>query len=103
MKTITLATDNFDTLNSFNINNGRSIVKAVLRRDYEKKGDGIYWALASGACLKSSYSEADIAERERLNSEDPLEHGDEVMIDGAVFIVRVKGSYSDCAIFDKAQ
>lgn len=101
MKTIVLATDNFDKVNTFNINNGRSVVKAVLRRDYEKKGDGVYWALASGGTLKATYTAEDIAERERLNSEDPLEHGDKVMIGDDVFTVRVKGAYSDCAIFDK--
>lgn len=104
IRKLNVAIDNFDSANSFNVEvQGRSGVlnkKCSLRRDFVKQGDGILWALSSGAVLKDVYSDADIAERQRLNSESALKHGDIVEIEGSLYKVRVKGNYSDCAIFD---
>lgn len=101
MKTLNLSTGSFDQVNTFNVNTGRRVVTASLQRDYEKKGDGIYWAMNAGSCMKSAYTEADRAERDRLAKSEPLTHGDTVLIDGEHYTVRVLGAYSDCAIFDK--
>lgn len=102
MKVLTLATGNFDQINTFNVNVGADVVKASLLRDYEKQGDGIYWALNSGSLLKSTYTPADDEEAARLARSEPLVHGDLVLIEGERYTVRVKGRFSDCAVFDKA-
>ena len=101
MTTLTLTDNTLDTLHTFNVEAGRRVMKASLRCGYDKKDDGIYWALSTGAALKSEYSQADIDERARLAEEDPLSHCDTVTIDGALYTVRVLGPYSNCAIFDK--
>ena len=101
MRTLTLATDNFDQTNTFKINTGNADKWVMLMRDYQTVGDGIYWAMSSGACIKSNYTAADIAERNRLNSDTPVQHGEIVLIDGEQYKTRVLGNYSDCALFDK--
>lgn len=101
MRTLILATGTFDQVNTFNVNYGRGVKRAQLHRDYQKQGDGVYWAMSSGACIKSSYTDADRAETARLNSEPAIKNGDVVLIDGEEYTARVLGDYSDCAIFDK--
>lgn len=101
MRTLTLSTDTFDQVNTFNVDVGRGIVKASLHRDYNKKGDGIYWAMNSGATLKSKYTQADRDESARLNSEHAIVNSEIVLIDGEQYRARVLGAFSDCAIFDK--
>ena len=103
-KTLTLATDNFDQTNTFNVVvRGRldtNTIKCQLRRDYQKKGDGIYWAMSVGATLKDVYTEQDKAERARLLQDEPVNHGDTVMIDGKPHKAKVLGAYSDACIFE---
>lgn len=103
MRTLNLSTGSFDQVNTFNveIRADRPAKTASLHRDYVKQGDGVYWALSSGAMLKDKYTPADVAERDRLNSEAPLKHGEIVLIDGEQYKTRVLGMFSDCAIFDK--
>lgn len=101
MKTLNLAADTFDQANTFQVNTGRRIVKASLCRDYQLPGDGRYWALNTGSCLKDKYSDADRAETARLEAEGPLQNGQTVLIDGEQYKVRVLGAFSDCALFDK--
>lgn len=101
MKTLTLATSNFDQENTFTFEAFKYQNRCSLRRDYEKKGDGIYWALQHSGCLKSSYSNEDRAERRRLASgEVTLKNGEIVMIDGKQYKAVFKGNYSNCAIFE---
>ena len=76
------------------------VTKASLYKGYEKEDDGIYWGLASGAMVKSSYTQADKDESKRLREEDPVENGDIVMIDGDEYKARVLGDYSNCVVFD---
>jgi hypothetical protein len=73
---------------------------ASLHQDYEKEGDGIYWAMQRGACLKSVYTDADRAETARLSREPVLLNGEIVLIDGKQYKTRILGNYSNCAIFD---
>ena len=101
MRQIKLATDNFDTLNTFNLNIlNKPLIKCSLQKDYDKVGDGIYWALSKGACVQSNYSLDQIAESKRLAKEASLENGDVVLINDEKYAVRVLGAYSDAAIFD---
>jgi hypothetical protein len=101
MRTLTLSTGSFDQINTFAVFSKRGIpMTASLHRDYEKEGDGIYWAMQKSACLKSSYTDDDRAEKSRLQSELAIQNGEVVLIDGKQYKTRVLGDYSDCAIFD---
>ena len=100
-RVLKLAVDNFDQVNTFNVQVTKTTVaKCSLKRDYDKRGDGIYWAMNPGTTLKSHYSEADRAEAARLTLEFPVRNGEIVMIEGKEYRTRVLGAYSDCAIFD---
>lgn len=100
MRKLTLSADNFDQINTFAVFVGSGIPpRCSLRRGYQTKDDGIYWALMHSSCLKAEYTDVDRAERERLASETPLRNQDRVEIDGNVYRVHVLGYYSDCAIF----
>ena len=100
-RTLILHTDNFDQINTFNVDVGKKYpARCSLYRDYETQGDGIYWAMQHGACVKSHYTDDDRAETQRLSRETPVRKGDTVIIDGKPYTVRVFGDYSNCAIFD---
>mgnify|MGYP000214987163 FL=1 len=105
MKTLTLNTGSFDQVNSFgievkNYKGEMKIRKVSLYQDYEKSGDGIYWALMSGAMVKSSYTDEDRAETDRTyRNEAPVRDGDIVLIDGDKYKTEVNGEYSNCAVF----
>lgn len=109
IQTLTLSTGSFDQQNTFNLvvtkklhNRDISITKVCsLMRDYQTKEDGVYWALSAGSCLKAQYSDADRQEQARFKISTPIKNGDNVMIDGAIYRVRVLGDYSDAAIFEK--
>ena len=96
-----LSTGSFDQENTFGVFSKRGLpMTASLHQDYEKEGDGIYWAMQHGACIKSSYSDADRAETARLSREPVLLNGEIVLIEGKEYKTRILGNYSDCAIFD---
>lgn len=102
-RTLKLSTGTFDQDNTFNIAlSGNSVIKCSLHRNYQTADDGVYWGMNTGSCLKSSYTDEDSAERNRLTSENPVNHGDTVTIDGSDFHVRILGRYSDAVIFDPA-
>jgi len=71
-----------------------------LLRDYQRDGDGIYWALQVSSVLKDHYTVADRAERDRLAQQMPVRNGDVVEIDGCEYIARVQGNYSDAVVFE---
>lgn len=75
--------------------------RANLYKDYEAVGDGIYWALQQGACIKSFYSKDDIKENKRLNELTPIKDGETVVINKEKYKVVINGNYSDCAVFKK--
>lgn len=102
-RTIALSTGTFDRTNTFRVDVGKRFhATCSLHRDYQKQGDGIYWAMQHAACISSHYSDEEIAEKDRLASEAPLQNGDTVLIDGNSYTVRVLGDYSNAAIFDPA-
>ena len=104
MQTLNLSTDTFDQDNTFTIEfkgfSRMKTIRACLHKGYQKDEDGILWAMQKSACLKAEYTAKDVEERNRLNSMEPLRNGDLVMIEGKEYTIRVKGDYSDCAIFD---
>jgi hypothetical protein len=101
MKTLTVAIDNFDQVNTFNIEyvGTRGVLRTLTAS--LRESDGEFWALKNSACLKDSYTDADDQERNRLASETPVKNNDVVLINGKQYKVRVNGNYSDCAIFTK--
>ena len=118
MKTLTLYTGYGDQINTFgvrvkapNVKTARnadgemitfdlSVKNVSLYQGYDTKDDGIFWGLASGATLKSSYSQADKDEQKRLREDAPVEHGDIVMIEGEQYQAKVLGDYSNCVVFE---
>ena len=98
-----LSTGSFDQDNSFAVEyavRGRTGRKTCsLQRDYKERGDGIFWGLSSGVILKDSYTAADVAERERLDSSAPVRDGDVVTIEGKQYRAKVNGPYSDAVDF----
>jgi len=106
MLQLKLSTDTFDQDNTFLIefNTRRGLTdsrKCSLHRDYEKQGDGIYWGMSTGSCVKSHYTEKDHQEWDRLGSGAyTVRNGDVVEIDGREYRARVNGAYSDAVIFD---
>ena len=119
MKTLTKHTGYGDQVNTFGVRvkakdirsgmsgDGEMItfdlsVKTVcLMQDYEKVGDGIYWGMADSVMIKDSYTQADKDEKKRIREEDPVEHGDIVIIDGDEYQARVLGDFSNCVVFDR--
>lgn len=102
IRTLKLSTGFSDQDNSFVIVNPALTKRFIvaLHRDYQAQGDGVYWAMQRGACIKSHYTEADHAETRRLKSENAIQNGEYVLIDGKQYKCRILGNYSDCAIFD---
>ena len=104
MQTLKFSTDSFDQDNTFTIEckgfKRMKNIRASLHIGYQKDGDGIIWAMQKSSCLKDQYTAKDMEESARLNSMTPLRNGDSVMIEGKEYTIRVKGDYSDCAIFD---
>lgn len=103
--TLTLSTGSFDQTNTFEVE--FLGVRGKLRRktcslmlDYKKPGDGIFWGVSACSVLKDVYTDADVAERERLAAQEPVRHGDVVTIQGKPFTARVLGDFSDAVIFD---
>lgn len=101
MRTLTLTTGNFDRTNTFNLNVGRpGMRRCGLHQDYLKTGDGVLWIMQYAACIASSYTKEEVAERLRLNTSTPVVNGEIVLVDGKTYKVRVLGDYSDAAILD---
>ena len=71
-----------------------------LMQGYDKRDDGIFWGMQCSACLKAEYTAKDYEESARLNSMEPVRHGDTVTIEGKQYKARVLGDYSNCAVFD---
>jgi hypothetical protein len=99
-RTLCLSTGSFDQVNTFRLVVPGHAITCTVHRDYEKVGDGILWFMQRAGCLKSHYTERDRAEQERLREEEPVRHGDIVMVDGRKFRVRVLGDYSNAAVLD---
>ena len=78
-----------------------SVKTVCLMQDYEKVGDGIYWGMADSVMIKDSYTQADKDEKKRIREEDPVEHGDIVIINGDEYQARVLGDFSNCVVFDR--
>ena len=51
----------------------------------------------SAPMLKDVYTDADRALTERLRTEEPVRHGDEIILEGVRYRVHVNGDYSDAA------
>ena len=99
MKTLTISTGSFDQDNTFTVKPLR-YSKCKLFKDYKKEGDGIYWVMQCSAMLKAEYTAKDNEERDRLNSMEPLDKDEVVLIDGNQYKFHYLGNYSDCGYFE---
>lgn len=98
MKTLIQSTGSFDQVNTFAVLHRGRKMTCKLERDYHKDGDGIYWFMQVAGCIKARYTEADRAETARLQEMTPILDGEVVLIEGAEYVVKVNGDYSDAAI-----
>lgn len=98
-RTLVLADNTLDQEHTFNVRFRGEGIKCSLRRDYKTQGDGVYWALNSGTMLKSEYTIRDAMERNRLNADPGVEHGQTVLIDGTQYRCFVLGCFSNAAVF----
>lgn len=91
--------DSLDRTDTFRLNVGTRVPKTCsLRTGYKKRGDGTFWILQHSTGLQDSFSQAELDERARLDSEEVLKDGDTVVVGGAEFKIKILGNYSDCAI-----
>jgi len=97
----------FDQVNTFEImvpgrkKDSFTSIKCSLMQNYEKKDDGIYWALQRGGEMKSDYSNADKNENIRLASQEQLVAGVIVQIENEDYEIEVLGNFSNAAVFRK--
>lgn len=96
MRNLEISQDTFDR-KTFKVDIGRNRTRTAKVCSYDDEGDGtqVLWIMQVSACIKSSYSEADIQESERLRIETPVKHNDIVEIEGKQYRVHVNGDYSD--------
>lgn len=105
MRMLNITTDNFDTVNSFEIavQSKRTGLQSRIRCQLRQTSDGMLWALNTGSCIKSHYTVEDRAEQARLAAETPIADGDLVVIEGREYRIKVNGAYSDAAVFTPVQ
>lgn len=72
-----------------------------LMKDYKEINDGIFWGLQNSSCIKSHYTQEDKNHIEKMKNEIPLKSGEKVLINKEIYIIKIIGNYSDCAIFEK--
>jgi len=101
MRVLTLSESTFDQTNTFRCDGVRGTCS--LRRDYQKKGDGILWIMLHAGCLKDSYTAADSAERERLNASTRVANGETVKVLGRMYRVKINGNYSDAGVLEPVE
>lgn len=102
-RTLTLSTGTFDQDNTFLIFDERSPatpIRCSLMKGYEKRDDGVFWAMNTGGAIKAAYTDADRAEQARLTAEGAIRNGDVVMIDGKPHEACIFGRHSNAAIFN---
>jgi hypothetical protein len=88
---------------TFGVSLPRRTATCSLRLGYNTRNDGIYWALQHSGVLADSYTNAEINERRRIQSETPVQNGDVVQIDGRNYAAKVLGNYSDAVVFVPTQ
>lgn len=94
---IEVRTDNFDQTCTFRFAFSRPTRGEQRRTGYlfASRSEGKLYIMQQSACIKDTYTAADIAERERLASEQPLRTGDVVEVEGAQYTVHISGDFSD--------
>lgn len=98
MRILNIARHSFDNENKFRVAGIRGDVS--LYSGYNRIDDGILWGMQNAGLIKAHYSEADKPHRNRMNQYEPIKNGEEVKIEGKVYVARILGNYSDCVIFD---
>lgn len=104
-RTLTLSTGSFDQDNTFGVevknwNGEPTTIKCSLQVGFVTEDDCQFWAMSSGAMVKSSYTQEDRDETDRVYGEEPVRNGDVVLIQGIEYVANVKGRYSDAVMFE---
>lgn len=98
IKRLNEQTQTFDRAVMFKV---EGVISACsLHKYYDEQGNAVFWAMQSGAMIKSHYTEEDIKHSERMRNLEPINNGEIVIIEGRKYKTVIKGNYSDCAIFE---
>ena len=89
--------DNFDQENTFAFAyvGARGIELVCTGYLFRSAENGQIFIMKQSACIKDTYTDADRAERRRLDAQIPLRTNDVVTVDGNNYRVRILGNYSD--------
>lgn len=92
----------------------RRMIEGRLKIDYDKVGDGKFWMMQRGLCIKKTYTYRDEFERRQYKEAEVLVDGETVEImrvldnNGSMELVSKKqykfkamGDYSDCGKFEE--
>ncbi len=96
MQVLNFPTDNFDRQATFRFA-FKGFRGVSTRTGYLFFADDVnkIYVMQKSACLKSQYSDAEIAELDRLNNSTPIATGDVVEVNGKQYTVKINGDYSD--------
>ena len=81
-----------------------------LYKDLKKEGDGIFWGMKRASVIKSSYTDVEIAQGEKLAQSKPIKNGEIVCIinpnpeetnESGFYRVEILGNYSTACLFHK--
>lgn len=102
MPTLNFPRDNFDQDNTFAFayQGTWGIDRIATGYLFKSAEDGQIFIMKQSACLKDGYTDADRAERLRLDAQIPLRTNDVVTVDGKNYRVRILGNYSDAGRLD---
>lgn len=101
MLTLNFHRDSFDQDNTFTFAyEGRRGEVTATGYLFDGKDEGLY-IMKRSACLKASYTDADIAEQRRLDAQIPVRNGDIVEVNGQQYKVTILGNYSDAGRLTK--
>ncbi|UTS52020.1 hypothetical protein [Synechococcus phage BUCT-ZZ01] len=89
--------DNFDQENTFSFEyvGFRGVTRRATGYLFNCEKENKIYILQKSAYIKSHYTEADNAERTRLNTMTAVKTGDIVEVEGKKYEVKILGDYSD--------
>lgn len=96
MNKLNFCTGAFDTVNTFAFEyEGRRGACRATGYLFKDKQENVIYLMKKAGMICDSYSEAQIAESDRLYNMSPVRHGDVVEVEGQRYKVRILGNFSD--------
>ncbi|PLR29876.1 hypothetical protein CYR55_22565 [Chimaeribacter californicus] len=104
IRVLRLSAGALDQVNSFGVEvvtpRGIRRMNASLHMGKVTRVDGLFYGISIGNSLKETYTAEDRAETRRIDTEEPVRHGDVVRIGGKLYTARVIGEYTTPVEFD---